>query len=638
MATKTRGAAPEPFIPSVEDRDKPPAPEGVQGIASAFDDLKLRGERWKAQLGDTFVDGTLARTVEGASTIAISVRDVERKLTESPMLQTVFDLELDDLGFTYVAARSQGLQQPLELSFESDVAARLRKFKGPKKAFRDKLTRAEFIHRLVLEAAKGWAPIPFFAYQLHKPQPVASGQQRRSDAPRDHEMGGSGLDRHAKLTVKGVKARSDQINLTESCLEEGAKLNAPWQAMVALVMCLINESQMQDLGHGSEDSEGPLQVRVGIHGSKTAHSIPLMVHKFMIGGYTGDGGGAIALAKAGAGPVEIAGRTLWGAGQTSYPGAPYLSEARRWVEAFNGGALAGSSGTTKTVTERYAYQIKKKEDYWSGAQRLAKEVGWRLFEVAGKLIYAPEPFLLASQPKMSIGADSPGVEDIAFDYDVGKAVTEVTVTARAKLWKAAPGRVVDLSDCGPANGKLLVAKIEAPLRRRDSLATISLKRATKPLPEPAPKTRSVSVGGGSGPGSAGSPSNAPKSVADSVSKMVAEIDALDGKFHYVWGGGHGDIKHRLTEYDCSGFVSHILYVGGLLSTPQVSGSLAGMYQPGKGKWLTIYANSEHVFGWIWTPDGGSYFECGGGADNATGWVKHTGEGLSRFSARHPKGF
>lgn len=145
--------------------------------------------------------------------------------------------------------------------------------------------------------------------------------------------------------------------------------------------------------------------------------------------------------------------------------------------------------------------------------------------------------------------------------------------------------------------------------------------------------------GGSGTVKAGaSPSNAPQRVQTAISRMVAEIDALNGKFTYEWGGGHQDIKHRLDKYDCSGFVSHILYVGGLLKSPVTSGVLAGMFSSGHGKWLTIYANSEHTFGWIWTPDGGRYFESGGSQDNARGWVTHTNEGLGGFSARHPGDF
>ena len=48
-------------------------------------------------------------------------------------------------------------------------------------------------------------------------------------------------------------------------------------------------------------------------------------------------------------------------------------------------------------------------------------------------------------------------------------------------------------------------------------------------------------------------------------------------------------------YDCSGSVSYALHGGKLLEAPLVSGSFATWGEPGPGKWITIYANKEHVY-------------------------------------------
>ena len=62
---------------------------------------------------------------------------------------------------------------------------------------------------------------------------------------------------------------------------------------------------------------------------------------------------------------------------------------------------------------------------------------------------------------------------------------------------------------------------------------------------------------------------------------------------YKWGGGHG--RFLDTGYDCSGSVSFALYAAGLIDGPRDSSGLMSWGKPGKGKWITIYANAGHVY-------------------------------------------
>jgi cell wall-associated NlpC family hydrolase len=62
---------------------------------------------------------------------------------------------------------------------------------------------------------------------------------------------------------------------------------------------------------------------------------------------------------------------------------------------------------------------------------------------------------------------------------------------------------------------------------------------------------------------------------------------------YAWGGGHGSWRSR--GYDCSGAVSYVLHGGGFLQTPKASGALAHWGMPGKGNWITVYANGNHAW-------------------------------------------
>jgi hypothetical protein len=85
------------------------------------------------------------------------------------------------------------------------------------------------------------------------------------------------------------------------------------------------------------------------------------------------------------------------------------------------------------------------------------------------------------------------------------------------------------------------------------------------------------------------PANAPWQV-------LAAINAGNSlrKKPYRWGGGHGNFYDK--GYDCSGAVSFLLYAGGLLESPLTSGGLASSWgAPGRGRWITVYANKGHTY-------------------------------------------
>ena len=104
---------------------------------------------------------------------------------------------------------------------------------------------------------------------------------------------------------------------------------------------------------------------------------------------------------------------------------------------------------------------------------------------------------------------------------------------------------------------------------------------------------------------------------------------------YVLGGGHGEPNNEVHgAYDCSSSVDHILYYGGFLGVNETpdSGTLESFGEPGPGKWVTIYANSGHVFMYVagllwntWNPATG---------EDKIGWfgAAFSAEG---FTARHP---
>jgi cell wall-associated NlpC family hydrolase len=85
---------------------------------------------------------------------------------------------------------------------------------------------------------------------------------------------------------------------------------------------------------------------------------------------------------------------------------------------------------------------------------------------------------------------------------------------------------------------------------------------------------------------------APASAPDPIRQMISAANLIVGQ-PYRWGGGHGSWQSK--GYDCSGAVSYALAGAGLLQAPLTSGQFMSYGIPGAGRWLTIYANWDHVY-------------------------------------------
>jgi hypothetical protein len=99
---------------------------------------------------------------------------------------------------------------------------------------------------------------------------------------------------------------------------------------------------------------------------------------------------------------------------------------------------------------------------------------------------------------------------------------------------------------------------------------------------------------------------------------------------YKWGGGHG--RFLDSGYDCSGSVSFALYAAGLIGGPEVAAGLMHWGKPGKGKWITVYANPGHTYMEV----AGIRFDTSGAKVTGSRWQNElrTNQG---FVARHPPG-
>lgn len=167
---------------------------------------------------------------------------------------------------------------------------------------------------------------------------------------------------------------------------------------------------------------------------------------------------------------------------------------------------------------------------------------------------------------------------------------------------------------------LVLAAASAPAASAD----IPWGTGCMPLPEGATRT-ATNCGASLVEGQAVAPPGAPTAVK----QVIAAANQIRHR-PYVWGGGHASWLSR--GYDCSGAVGYALHGGGLLDVTMVSGQLAHWGDAGSGKWITVYANAQHVFMVV----AGLRFDTRGDPAGVSGprwhraWVDPR-----KFVARHP---
>jgi hypothetical protein len=121
---------------------------------------------------------------------------------------------------------------------------------------------------------------------------------------------------------------------------------------------------------------------------------------------------------------------------------------------------------------------------------------------------------------------------------------------------------------------------------------------------------------------------APAGAPARVKRAIAYANRIR-KTNYVWGGGHASFESK--GYDCSGAVSYMLHGAQMLRAPMASGPLESWGKGGKGKWITVYANSGHAYAEI----AGLRWDTSGGPGPR--WHR-AGRSNAGFVVRHYKGF
>jgi hypothetical protein len=122
---------------------------------------------------------------------------------------------------------------------------------------------------------------------------------------------------------------------------------------------------------------------------------------------------------------------------------------------------------------------------------------------------------------------------------------------------------------------------------------------------------------------------APASAPEAVKAMIDAGNRIHDK-PYKYGGGHG--RWNDTGYDCSGSMSFVLHAAGLLDQALDSTGFMSWGEPGKGQWVTNYANSGHSYMVI----AGLRFDTSGRADDGSRWDTEM-RSAAGYTVRHPAG-
>lgn len=531
----------------LKDAKKPAKSMGSRPVDYRIDDFVLdtAGSKFDLDIGEALLSADLEITIEGASTLTVTVEDTSGNLLQSATLtqwswgnaldigneskwlrvgRTV-DARLDDISFRLVKVSKTG--PSLTFTFEEKAVSLLRGKTGARNTPREQVTRAQFVRTLITEVKT----LPAYIPELKTKQPVATSDNTISATQRSDE-GKAGFAKGSDIKIKNAVADAGQLKQITICMDVADKLGANELATKAMLCAAIGESEFRQI---------PNRAGSPYAGVFQAHpkNIPMrdtaqQCEYFFKGGKGFQAGGALALARENPGisPGEIATRVEASGQAPSFYGAN-VNEAAAIMNAWGRGSSSSAtfSSSTANATKNYQFARGKNENSWDAIGRLAEEVQWRRFMRRGKLWYVSEDFLFRQRPELIISEDSPGVDAIDFDIDMfarpikgGRvaAVAEVRVQARADTWTALPGMVVTIKNMGVADGRWLVSTVNRSLLDDAQVCDITLR---KPIPkklEPAEAVEASATGVMTG-ASIGGDVITPGSISGDTSGLNATI-------------------------------------------------------------------------------------------------------------------
>jgi len=133
--------------------------------------LVLQGGPIPVQLARAVTTMVLTQTMQGASTLEITVADYTGDFLRSKLLRGGLTLVWD--GVQYTLVKTAKGDRNVQLTFEESAVNLLRGYNRPKKAARALVTRAQFVRSLITEVTQ--ARIPYSIPEVNVRQPVEGG-------------------------------------------------------------------------------------------------------------------------------------------------------------------------------------------------------------------------------------------------------------------------------------------------------------------------------------------------------------------------------------------------------------------------------------------------------------------------------
>lgn len=451
---------------------------------------RIGGRGLSADLIDVITSAETAESLEGASTLKITLADRDDRLLTSGAFDRKMDLKVDGQAYRLVGvSRGDGT---LDIDFEDFEIAEMRGISKPLTVAKT-MTRAQFARMIATEnkrlgirfVSPGVMSIPKGLSTL----PKSTARRTAERAP--------GLSPSARITVQGKAADAEQRRNIERVLDVAVSVTKSERLLLATITCIIVENWCYNRivrGQTDLDSVGLFQQRPS-QGWKGLYNIEKATKEFL--------GHAVKLDSPARTPGQIAQAVQRSAHPERYD--KWIGEAKTILAAYNGDAGATlTDGSASTDTQQRDSWTRggngQPEDSWACLGRLAEEVRWRRFMVQRTLYFVPDIYLLRAKPVASIAEGMVGIGRIQFRIDVGKPVDRLDVTMTYDNWRPQIGTVIDVRNQGPASGRWLVGEVT-----RDLFAPgcqVVLVRPMAALPEPKDTSSgsdfapSTGVGGG----------------------------------------------------------------------------------------------------------------------------------------------
>jgi hypothetical protein len=480
------------------------APGSREDIDYRLDQFVLdpQGAR-KVDIADAVTDTSLTLTIEGASTLELTVSTQGARPAARRPADGV------GVGHERRRARREALDQgrprgrrparrsvvPAGEGVEAvarhagaDVRGPARRDaarppRRPEDVPRLRVTRAEFV--AALARAAGLTQDEIYIPELHRKSSRSRSPTKVGVTERRHK-GHKGITKHLHgITVKGVKATPKQIDILQRAMDVADKLNAPKLAVLAMYCAAIAESTVSFVGRTRRATAG--------RGSRTRAAIFKARRRaeawhFLKGGKGFQGGGAIHQARRSTSRRARSPTRSRRRRRRGFYGQ-YRTRREKIYGAFYAGTqlIGGSTDVEITAEKPYAFARGKNENSWDAIQRLAQEVNFRAFIRKGVFWYASEEFLFNQAPQLDVveGEDGRRRGHVRHRRRRPNLVNELQVTASARGGRCCRGWS-RWSTSRAADGRWLVHQAERPLH--DPQVTVTLNKSIPIKPEPAPET------------------------------------------------------------------------------------------------------------------------------------------------------